>query len=414
MKTQKKQPFDIKNFPPKSKIPAEQRIAMARGRIAQISPFFGTIVSGFPYVDASSWLDTMAIDGSIIYFNRDYVAGLTGQELAYELCHEAMHVVLNHIPRMQGRIHMLANLAADIVLDIILVDSLNTQVFSLPSWVTLQRDIAAEGGHTMEGVYNVLLRKAEKLSGGLGGDDAGTSSGREGSGDIQPKKQQSGKAENLQEQRAKMVLSQAVQAQKAFGQSPLGEGLEALVRDILHPKLPWNVLLRKWFLANTQFPGERTWARPSRRSFALGYLLPSSKPNPGLRRVVIGADWSGSMDDEQRDEIQGELNGIFEEAKPELVDVLYFHHIVARHDTFQKGDPIKLGPCPSGGTRYSPVFEKANKLPELPDICIMFTDMICNDYGPKPPYPVLWVVVNGPKDMKFDPPFGDVLVADDL
>src|ERR1700680_4592946 len=101
--TEKKAPFDIKNFPPKSKIPAEDRLAMARGRIAQSNPFFGTIVSGFPYIDASSWLDTMAIDGSVVYYNRDYVAGLTGPEVAYELCHEAMHVVLNHIPRMHGK-----------------------------------------------------------------------------------------------------------------------------------------------------------------------------------------------------------------------------------------------------------------------------------------------------------------------
>ena len=103
MKTEKKAPFDIKNFPPKSKIPAAERIDMARGRVAQYSPFFGTIVSGFPYVDATDWLDTMAIDGQSIYYNRHYVAGLTAQELCYELCHEAMHVVLNHIPRMQGR-----------------------------------------------------------------------------------------------------------------------------------------------------------------------------------------------------------------------------------------------------------------------------------------------------------------------
>jgi len=413
--TEKKAPFDIKNFPPKSKIPAEDRLAMARGRIAQSNPFFGTIVSGFPYVDGSHWMDTMAIDGSVIYYNRDYVAGLTGTELAFELCHEAMHVVLNHLPRMHGKIHKLANLAADIVLDIILADSLNDKLFTLPSWVTLKRDIAEEGGYTLEGVYNVLVKKAEQLSGNTGGgDNAGTDSGREDSGDLKPKSGQSGRSEELQEQRAKMVLSQAAQAQKAFGTSPLGTALEALVRDILHPKLPWEVLLRRWFLSKTQFSGERTWARPSRRSVALGYLLPSSKPNPGLRRVLVGADWSGSMTDEQRDKIQGELNGVFDETKPELVDVMYFHSIVARHDTFQKGEPIKLGPCSSGGTDPTSVFRKASTLTELPDVCIMFTDMEFYNYGPKPPYPVLWVVVGGQKGQTYDPPYGEVIEAEGL
>ena len=305
-------------------------------------------------------------------------------------------------------------MAADIVLDIILVDALPVTIFQLPSWVTLQRDIAEEGGHTMEGVYNVLHKKAEKQSGGAGAGDAGVDSGREGSGDIQPKQDQSGKSQELAEQRAKMVLSQAAQAQQAFGSTPLGVGLEELVRDILHPKLPWNLLLRRWFLAKTQKAGVRTWARPSRRSVSLGYMLPSTKPKPSLRRVLVGADWSGSMTEEQRNKIQAELNGIFTETKPEIVDVFYFHHIVSRHDTFRAGEPIKLGPCESGGTLFSPVFKKAQTLPDLPDICIMFTDMECEDFGPKPPYPVLWVVVGGRKDAVWNPPFGDVITADKL
>ena len=414
-KTQKKAPFNIKNFPPKSKIPAETRLAMARGRIAQHSPFFGTISSGFPYVDATSWLDTMAIDGSVIYYNRDYVAGLTGHELAFEICHETMHVVLNHLPRMQGRIHHLANLAADFILDEILVDSLPTSLFALPSWVSLQRDLTKEGGYTMEGVYNLLLKKAEKKSGGSGeGADPGTNSGREDSKDLKPKPNQSGSAAELNEQRAKIVLAQAMQAQQALGTTPIGAALEALVQDILHPKLPWEVLLRKWFLAKTQFSGERTWSRPNRRSIAHGFMLPSSKPNPGLRRVLIGADWSGSMTDEQRNKIQAELNGIFDETKPELVDVMYFHSIVARHDTFQKGEEIKLGPCPSGGTDPTSVFRKADLLPEPPDVCIMFTDMEFYNYGPKPSFPIIWVVVGGSKNATYDPPYGDVITAEGL
>jgi len=52
---------------------------------------------------------------------------------------------------MHGKIHKLANLAADIVLDIILADSLNDKLFTPAVWVTLKRNIAEEGGYTLEG-----------------------------------------------------------------------------------------------------------------------------------------------------------------------------------------------------------------------------------------------------------------------
>ena len=408
-----KPPFDINNFPPKSKLPVSERLAIARGRIARHSPFFGTIVFGFQMVERTHDLDTMAIDESKIYYNPKYVMGLDSKELPFEICHEAMHNVLGHLSRMRGKIHAIANKAADLVLDEILVDSLPSSHFAQPSWCELKRDLTKEGGGTMEGVYEILLKQARErgLEGGIA-----VVGGRQ-SDDMRPQGQAQGPVAEAQAQKAKMLLAKALQAQSQAGAGKLGEGLLQLVNDILNPKLPWEVLLRRFFQARVNGAGSRTWARPNRRAASLGYCLPYTRPREGMGRIAIGADWSGSMTEEQRNKIQGELNGIFEDTHPAGVDVLYFHHAVSRVDSFGRGEPLKLREAETGGTAFSPVFARINEFAEMPEVCLMFTDMLCRDYGPKPPYPVIWVVVGNPgygRDGSLVPPFGEVIEAEGL
>lgn len=403
--------LDLNNFPPKSNLKPEDRLALARGVIARRSPFFGTIVFGFPAKCAPDRTQTMAVDHNYMYYNPVYVMGLDMPELCYELCHEAMHPVLDHIRRMKGRDHKIANKAADLVLDEILVDGLDKNFFRLPFWCHLMRDITAKGGHTMEGTYDVLKRM-EKSGGGA--SDALASLGGRMSDDMIPGQgEQSPEQAAVIEQKMKGLLVQAVNAQKSSGIGQMSGGLMELVNDILHPKVRWEVLLRRFMKSKFSGQGERTWSRPNRRSVALGFPLPYTRPKPSMGPLIVITDRSGSMGQERLDKIQGELNGVSDDTHPESTWVIQFTSRVETVDHFPKGSKIKLPQCQTGGTDVVPAFQEASKLPIKPQVALVFTDMEFYSFPETPPYPVLWIVVGGNKK-SYDVPFGEVIVAEGL
>jgi predicted metal-dependent peptidase len=80
-----------------------------------------------PVTDGS--LDTLAVDaGWRLYFNEEYVLGLTVAELATDLQHEAMHCMLNHHERFTALRdsepnHRLFNIAGDCGINHIIEES---------------------------------------------------------------------------------------------------------------------------------------------------------------------------------------------------------------------------------------------------------------------------------------------------
>jgi len=82
-----------------------------------------------PYIHEMSptiftWVvPTMATDGVRLFVNPEFAAGLTGLGKIFVLIHEIMHCMLMHDKRVGGREHELFNIAADMEINTIIVDT---------------------------------------------------------------------------------------------------------------------------------------------------------------------------------------------------------------------------------------------------------------------------------------------------
>jgi predicted metal-dependent peptidase len=93
-----------------------------------------------------------------------------------------------------------------------------------------------------------------------------------------------------------------------------------------------------------------------------------------------------------------------------MTHVLYCDTSVYKHEKFKPGRPMELEgfQAQRGGTRFSPVFQYAIENDIKPKAYVYLTDMECDDFGPDPEVPVLWMQV-GSGAYAARPPFGEVI-----
>ena len=162
----------------------------------------------------------------------------------------------------------------------------------------------------------------------------------------------------------------------------------------------WEEVLRHFVVKAKR--EDRTYARPARRFAAMGMYCPS-KDGERMGRILVALDRSGSQIRELP-QFAGELNAIHKDLQPEQIDVIYFDTVVCHHEVFLPEDTVVLNPRGGGGTRFSPIFAFGEDMPEPPVCCVVLTDLESDDFGPPPPFPVLWVTTD--RDYA---PFGEVV-----
>ena len=79
-------------------------------------PFFGSVVSGVDYKKNRN-ISTAATDGKTIYYNPEYLEGLSVSKQTFVLAHEVCHIAFNHILRSEGKDPVLWNVATDAVIN---------------------------------------------------------------------------------------------------------------------------------------------------------------------------------------------------------------------------------------------------------------------------------------------------------
>jgi len=322
---------------------------------------------------------TMATDGHRILFNPDFVSSITREEVLGVLVHELLHVLGFHMTRRRGRNAYVWNIACDHVV--------NYQVrsfgFLLPAG-------AVEPIHdkTAEQIYD------EYVSGGreVVGDQVLFGWVDDASAD------ESGRAEV--EGKIKVVAAQAANLARLAGEG-LGN-LSRLVDELTDPLIPWRDVLSRFVTEKAS--SDYTMLRPNRRFIHLGLILPSLGGQT-VSKGAVSCDTSGSMDINQLREVCSEalsLSEMFVD-DPEL-DVFWFD-TAARHQ--RVADAKDLRPVGGGGTSFSCIFREMKAVGVEPPWMVVLTDGFCEDFGPDPGVPVLWILTKG-RNPTFKPPFGEV------
>src|SRR6056300_1327095 len=158
----------LKNWEPNLKITEAEldemrkdvldRIIVARVGLLLRHPFFGNMATRLRIQAADEWCPTAAVDGRNLYFNTQFFDAMNNKEIEFVIAHEILHCVFDHLGRREGRDPKLYNIAADYIVNNLLV---RDRIGEKPSFIDCFQDFKYEGW-TSEEVYEELFKEAEK------------------------------------------------------------------------------------------------------------------------------------------------------------------------------------------------------------------------------------------------------------
>jgi len=425
----------------------QQLLATAILRVSDpvngFAPYFGVALRGLirrqmsPEVEAhlaTRGSATLAVSAdAVLHWSANYVATRTVDELAYDLMHETMHVLLKHADRGKAigvatsEQHQLANLAADACI--------NEELRK--SWKDWDKKATAVYPETLEQPLGLifeeryrLLQEKQKQKNKSEKDEKNSKSGK-GSGGV-TKGQCGGCAgeplpgegsgegrSEAQIERVRRETAEAVQAHAAAkGRGTVPGGLLVWADEVLGPpKVDWRAKLGQLVRNAVAYKAgmvDLSWGRPSRRQAGLGFgvgraMLPAYRaPVP---RVGVLLDTSGSMTPKAlaaaMSEVQGVIQTVGGSVTFAVVDAA-LHGIQDVPNIEQAIGMLKGG----GGTDLTEGFEALRE--RHIDVIVACTDgYIGGGYpddmgGTK----VIWCIIDG--DKRFAPRYGEVVVLDDL
>lgn len=382
----------------------------------------------------------------LLLINPDVFAGSPLGEAAFVLAHEIMHLALD----THGRIGTAKRLAGNIAHDYIINDMLREELGRDPPLGGLDMPGARE--YSFEKLLAELMQNnggnqrcwnASKKRRRSPGDPARTPISRalEEAGLVPPSPRDQlerldprliagdllpGPREEEYEPeippalRQKLIEQVRREAAKAAALSQIKQQMDSASGDpavVTEPQrgsammeairdayaAPWELALQRW--VDAVAPGERTYARPSRRgSMGTGLVRPGRQRHGWALHIVL--DTSGSMVD-VIPKVLGAISVFCEAANVTDVHLLQCDQEVTADDWIE---PAQLSQYRIAGFGYSDMSPGLNKLAEDPDVraVLVLTDGYIDIPANEPPYEVLWGVV-GDYATSYNPPYGRVV-----
>jgi predicted metal-dependent peptidase len=278
-------------------------LLIARDSFVRESPFLGALVLKLPLtITNDPRIRTACVDGrGWCYFDRTFLSALELQEVRAILLHETLHVALDFFGRKGSRHHLRWNVAHDFAVNALIDQSNLSQGFL--AWPRGFFPLRNENYANLpaEVIYDQLPENLATL--GLGEQDVLEDQWERMS------EEERGDARRLWQQR---LVEAAESAMGTQGINCLPKWAQKLLGPILEPQVAWQVRLAQKVHGHLE-GRRRTFARPGRRSQAVGHLLPGARPDVGTVGVFL--DVSGSISSRELGAFLGELLGILQETE---------------------------------------------------------------------------------------------------
>ena len=406
----------------------ETNIAAARLYLLNNAPFFGALLYGtqINITDDEEAPSCAWTDGDEIFFNVPMLGTLLEESVeeypkipekrvvfesvTFLIIHELMHCMLLHLDRRKSRDPLIWNYAADLTINILIKSWFN--LLTPPGTVAYAHfTYLRERDESTEVVYDKIIENTPKVSydPSSGKGTIKHPNGREETFHVDL--QGSGTAGD---ERKDQWESRIEHAKNASGGecTPRGSGghssrVEDILDTIYEPKVDWRQLIDH--LGGELSKGDFSFRQQSKSSIGTNYYLPSMRTYEPF--VVIAIDTSGSISKKEYTHFMSEVKAILSLHNCK-VGVIQCDADVVDYVELESNDqtpPIKGG----GGTRFSPVFEYANKLNRNIDALIYFTDGYNCDQGFEKnmyvSYPVVWVMTTDAgapelgRSLRYDP-----------
>ncbi len=357
----------------------ESKLLRAKIELMSKSVFISTISLNVKHL-VSDLIPTAATNGLKIWYNPKFIEKMSVQQLAGLMAHECWHIGFQHQSRMGSRDKHVWNIAGDIVINNMLLDN----GYSIPPTECKGQEYK---DMSTEQVYDALMKEAKDNIPNLSMPDLDAPEG----------------AEKEQELKVRDIIvkahTQSKVANKSKGEIP--EEIARHIEELLNPTLPWQDLLYRFI--NETVKDKYTWNRKNRR---FETYLPSMY-SKGLSHLTFAIDTSGSVSDNELQELLTEIDGIkqtFNPAKMTIIDCdCKINNIYECNENTNIKDLEFTG---GGGTSFIPVLDYVKDNPT--QALIYFTDLWAEKIVEEQGYPIMWICNSNHSPM----PIGETIYLD--
>lgn len=356
----------------------DERITKAKIKLGLEDRFLGALAMMLEWRENNN-IDTMATNGKEFIYNKEFLDKLEFKELLGVMAHECMHVALAHNIRCyNGKFEPeLYNIAGDYAINQTLVE----HNFTLLENALISREFS---GLCTEEIYAILEKNNNNNSQNSSrGNNKGKNSRKYPmQGDILKPESDA----DIEKVKRNIITAKLSSSDKDF--SCASAEFQRNYTDITNPKLPWNVILRRY--VNATINDDYSWRKPNRR-FQDVYL-PSLCDGDALTKLNVYMDVSGSVDDKTISKFLTEIKGFYDNLAIELLTINTFstrlNQKIVMTDSWK---PVDKNLESFGGTCIGPVIEDINNTKAI--VNIIFTDgYFDEDPIQQSKYPIIWVI----------------------
>jgi len=412
---------------------------LSRGiiRLQRPQPFFAYLLMGLkPRVfpenirNSPNFMPTMGVTPKgELYYEPEFVEKLSMPEIFGVLCHEVLHVALLHPMRTGNRIQPIANLAQDVVVNMIVkktgesmsnnryshygrgadvwkaenyvemelpkdtipVDvrndsstfpipgtqaNITIEKVSLKAWEEIYAEIIDQMKEQQQNPNNAQRPRGSGFDNHLSGESMGMS------------------AKEMADAANKWQGNIAEAAQYAKSQGKLPGGMNRIIDELLKPKVVWKQLLMKFLRPHIQ-PVDWTYQRPHKKSQVLEVFMPNTIREHCEVEVVV--DTSGSVSQEELKEFISEIVAIAQSMQHVKMGVTFVDAEIHTRYEVENGDIPKIlamKPGGGGGTDMELGLDHIKKTQREVPCVIVLTDGYTsfNRKAKDYPFDVIWVI----------------------
>jgi predicted metal-dependent peptidase len=393
------------------RVEVHERIITARVGLLLRHPFFGNMATRLKIEAADDWLPTAAVDGRHLFYNTQFFNAMDNKEVEFVLAHEILHMVYDHLGRREDRNPRLYNIAADYIVNNLLVDD---RIGHKPKIVDCFQDFKYRGWSS-EDVYDDLFEQAEK-----NGEEALQQLGEmldehidwEGDGDEDGDGNDNGKSKRPSYSKGELdqikdeIKEAMIQAASAAGAGNTPAGVQRLIKDMTESKMNWRELLRQQIQSTVK--SDYTFSRPSRKGQMSGAILPGMNFQDTID-LCICLDMSGSIGNDQAADFLGEIKGIMDEYQDYKIKLWCFDTKVYNEQDFSadgSDDLTEYEIMGGGGTDFDVNWTYMKQQDIQPKKFIMFTDGYAWDSWGDPDYCDTIFIIHSNHNKNLEGPFG--------
>lgn len=370
-------------------------VSKAKARLLMKHPFFATLLLRTK-VEITDQVPLAATNGEQMFFNPDFLAKLSIEDVMCVMCHEIGHDSLLHSLRLAERNHDLWNQACDHAINLMLIDQGFTCPKAVPGgWLADPK----YKGWSADKIYDDLRRNPPPSGGGQGDDPNGAGKpggqapgqgqGKPGAGgkrdwlhgDILPSPAKTEAEQAAAQQKAKQRVAAAANMARMAGK--LTGDLERMVDDFLETKVPWTDVLRDFMLRVVK--SRESWNHRNKR---FRIYLPT-RHEKRIGPIVFIPDTSGSMWGDDAEKVCSEMAHCANQTQPENITVLWTDTRVQGVDVFTPDEFSydKLQMKGGGGTDMRVGLKAAEEYE--PQVVVLLTDGYTPWPDAEPPFPLI-------------------------